>query len=300
MIRHRGPSQGSMPIPEAHLSRWSDHGSQAAAKRTHRKIRNVLGNHKWPRDMAFDVFLQGSYANDTNLEAASDVDVVLVLDRDSDSVVISPFQLAPTLPPESDACRWNEFRREALKALGAGFGSGDVAQGDKSIKIKEAKQRLAADVVVCVPHGSHSILGSISEGVTFMSLREKRWIVNFPKEHMRNGADKGRRTQDRYRRTVRMFKNARNHLLDEGRITTDVAPSYFVECLIYNAPDYMFQPRFDETYRLIVDWFARTHLDGLRCQNGRLALFGPSTDQWTTENARTFVRELVGMWNDWS
>ena len=86
--------------------------------------------------------------------------------------------------------------------------------------------------------------------------------------------------------------------MDAGRIGTDVAPSYFVECLIYNAPDYMFQPRFDETYRSIVDWFARMHLEGLRCQNGRQALFGPSADQWSTENAQTFVCELVEMWND--
>ena len=68
-----------MPIPESQLSRWSDHGSQDAAKRTHIAIRRALEAYPWPPGVTYDVYLQGSYQNDTNISGDGDVDVVLEL-----------------------------------------------------------------------------------------------------------------------------------------------------------------------------------------------------------------------------
>ena len=68
-----------MPIPESHLSRWSDHGSQDGAKRTHEQIRSALDAYRWPAGVRHDFYLQGSYQNDTNISGDSDVDVVLEL-----------------------------------------------------------------------------------------------------------------------------------------------------------------------------------------------------------------------------
>ena len=156
---------------------------------------------------------------------------------------------------------WNDFRRETLKALEVGFGRGMVSQGNKSIKLKADPPRQAADVVVCIEHRRYTSYYSYVEGITFYALRDKRWIVNYPKEHYKNGTAKSSRTWDRYKRTVRMFKNARNHLESTGRISTDLAPSYFVECLIHNAPDPTFQPGFQETYCSIVNWVVESALD---------------------------------------
>ena len=81
---------------------------------------------------------------------------------------------------------------------------------------------------------------SYVEGMTFYALRDKRWVVNYPKEHYKNGASKSRRTGDRYKRTVRMFKNARNYLETNHAMSSKLVPSYFAECLLYNAPDTAF------------------------------------------------------------
>ena len=78
--------------------------------------------------------------------------------------------------------------------------------------------------------------------------------MNYPKEHSRNGSAKSAQTWDRYKRTVRMFKNARNYLESSGKISADLAPSYFIECLLYNAPDLGFQHSFQNTYAAIVKW----------------------------------------------
>ena len=194
---------------------------------------------------------------------------------------------------------WNDFRREALRALEAGFGRVMVSQGNKSIKLKADPPRLAADVVVCMEHRRYTNRYSYAEGITFCALRDKRWIVNYPKEHYKNGAAKSTRTWDRYKRTVRMFKNARNHLESAGRISAGLAPSYFVECLLYNAPDLAFQSSFQDTYRSIVNWMVQNNLDRLVCQNGQQWLFGPSSEQWSIVNAKTLANQLISLWNEW-
>lgn len=230
---------------------------------------------------AFD--LQGSYSNYTNIRGHSDVDVVLELQSTSHYKADSIYDT------------WKLFRRDALRALKKRFGEKCVGPGNKSIKVKATQSTLAADVVVCLPYGNYARYS----GITFWALHDKRWVVSYPKKHYENGAAKSGYTWDRYKRTVRMFKNARNHLESEGRICAGLAPSYFVECLVYNAPDYAFQPRFQETYCEIVNWMGRTSLEGLLCQNGQQRLFGPSPEQWSTDDAREFIGKLVELWNDW-
>ena len=68
-----------MPIPESTLSKWSHHQAGAAFKQVHVPIREALDDYKWPSEIKFQVFLQGSYKNDTNLGGDSDVDLVVGL-----------------------------------------------------------------------------------------------------------------------------------------------------------------------------------------------------------------------------
>ena len=291
-----------MTIPESQLSTWSHHGAQDSSKRTHEAIRRVLDAYRWPSGMTRDFYLQGSYRNDTNIWGDSDVDVVLELKSPTNYDTSSLSQHEQGLVAASFGpiiYDWNDFRRETLKALEVGFGRGMVSQGNKSIKLKADPQRQAADVVVCMEHRRYTSYYSYVEGITFYALRDKRWIVNYPKEHYKNGTAKISRTWDRYKRTVRMFKNARNHLESTGRISTDLAPSYFVECLLYNAPVSAFQYGFQETYCPIVNWMTQNSLDGLVCQNGQQWLFGSSPEQWSVVDAKVFVNHLVSLWNDW-
>ncbi len=291
-----------MTIPESRLSRWSHHGAQDSAKRTHEAIRSALDAYQWPQGMTYDFYLQGSYRNDTNVRGDSDVDVVLELNSAIryDARCLSRYeQQALTGSFQPATYDWNDFRRETLNALESGFGKGMVAQGNKSIKLKANPPRLAADVVVCMEHRKYAKLHSYVKGITFLAMYDKRWVVNYPKDHYDNGAVKSSRAGDRYKRSVRMFKNARNYLESTRRIGRGLAPSYFLECLIYNAPDSAFRYGFQNTYCSIVNWMAHNRLDNLLCQNEQQYLFGPSPEQWSLENANIFVNQLVSLWNDW-
>src|SRR5690349_2546334 len=70
-----------MAIPLAQLQTWSSQGSIAQSKATYAAVKSALedGNTTYT-DRNFKVFLQGSYGNDTNIYAESDVDVVVRYD----------------------------------------------------------------------------------------------------------------------------------------------------------------------------------------------------------------------------
>lgn len=290
-----------MAIPESYLIRWSNHGPQTSSKQTHETIRASLESYSWPEHVKYDFFLQGSYSNDTNIRGDSDVDVVLKLNNcfHPDWSMLHPRDqavLEKAFPPGT--YQWKDFRRDAFAALDSKFHA-FIEQGNKSIKLKAGPPRLAADVVVCLEHRRYTSLDSFVEGIAFYALQDQRWVVNYPQEHRKNGAAKNSRTNNRYKPAVRMLKNARNYLVDARRINRRLAPSYFLECLTYNAPDNVFKNDFQETYRGIVDWMVRGDINKAVCQNRQQYLFGPSAEQWSLDDAKTLSNHLVTLWNDW-
>lgn len=69
-----------MAIPESQLDTWSHQGSIIQSSNTYNTIKNALeavGNPYASKN--YRVFLQGSYGNDTNIYAESDVDIVIKL-----------------------------------------------------------------------------------------------------------------------------------------------------------------------------------------------------------------------------
>ena len=277
-----------MPIPESTLSQWSHHRSAKASKQAHVSVRDALAAYDGISEFKPYVFLQGSYKNGTNLRRDSDVDVVVRL----------PFQLKPRLVAlsgqqlqgdadhEAAHDRWRSFRRLALRAMKKRFGE-TAKSGRKTIKLEKGELHADADLVVTL---------SYRNGIGFYLPDERRWVVSYPEQHHERGAEKEEATGRRFKRTIRMFKAARNRLVEKGTLTKDDAPSYFIECLLYNAPNRLFKQKRAATYTGILDWLKTAKLKGLKCQNGKVALFGKGREQWTVEKARLLVRGLQELW----
>lgn len=68
-----------MAIPESQLEIWARWHQTKKAKNTHERIRNVIRTYKYTRDYDFEDYLQGSYKNNTNIWADTDVDIVVQL-----------------------------------------------------------------------------------------------------------------------------------------------------------------------------------------------------------------------------
>lgn len=67
-----------MPIPEQQLETWSKQGSVQQSSETYKSIKTTLEDNNAPySNRQCYTFLQGSYGNDTNIHADSDVDIVI-------------------------------------------------------------------------------------------------------------------------------------------------------------------------------------------------------------------------------
>ena len=277
-----------MPIAERTLATWSHHEAGTAFKQAHLPIRKALEAHKGLSRFEYEVFLQGSYKNDTNLGGDSDIDVVVRL---ATRLKPSVADLAGERLQESGSHRfayeeWKSFRDEALQALRARFGKA-AESGRKTLKVPKGSIPADADLVVTVSH---------RQGIGFYLPDEKRWVVSSPQQHHSRGSKKEKAASMRFKRTIRMFKAARNRLVEKGRLKKEDAPSYFIECLLYNVPDDLFKPKLGATYTGILHWLASARLKDFECQNGQTPLFGPEREQWSVKKARAFVKALQALW----
>ena len=277
-----------MSIAESTLSKWSHHQAAKAFVQAHLPIRVALDDYEGLSQFKYEVFLQGSYKNDTNLGGDSDVDVVVRLSSKLKPSVaaLTGERLQRDGSHKFVLQRWQSFREHALKAMRAKFGK-SAKSGRKTLKVPKDKIPADADLVVTVSH---------REGIAFYLPGEQRWVVSFPQQHHARGLKKEKATNMRFKRTIRMFKAVRNRLVEKGVLKKEDAPSYFIECLLYNVPDNLFASKLAPTYTGILEWLRKAKLQEFQCQNGQVPLFGSVPEQWTQKKARAFVRALQGLW----
>jgi len=299
-----------MSIPESQLETWSHQGAVTTAAATHESVRAALSAPGSPLlGRGFEVYLQGSYRNTTNIRGDSDVDLVCQLNDVffPDLSALDAYQRHLYSQHFSDASYgWHEFRRDCLASLRAYYGLGAVIEGNKCLKLSGNPGRLPADVVVCLQFRKYVRFLSYSdqqyvEGIRFFTLPEGREIINYPKPHYDNGVAKNAsgRTNGWYKPVVRMFKNARTYLAEHGDIPDDLAPSYFLECMLYNVRDWYFGQAYHASYDGIVQWLLAQGMQDFRCQNEQERLFGPSPEQWSVESAQAIVSRFYILWETW-
>ena len=299
-----------MAIPESQLVTWSHPGAITTAIATHESIRNALAaNTSHIRDMDYEVYLQGSYKNSTNIRGDCDVDIVVQLNSTYCRDLSSLSEEERILYEQNRSAAtysWEDFRRDVLQALRNYYRSTNVSEGNKSLKVSGGSGRLPADVIVCIQYRKYRRFHSFSdeeyiEGIAFYSRNDGRLIVNYPKQHYTNGVRKNAQSSTKgwYKPTVRVFKNLRTYLVDHGNIMEDLAPSYFLECLIYNVPNGQFDGDYQETFCNVVNWLNNANFNNFMCQNGLLRLFGGLPEQWSEESARKLIATLINLWNNW-
>lgn len=298
-----------MGIPESQLETWSKQGATVTSKKTHESIKNAINTLALSKKCSYDVYLQGSYRNSTNIFAESDVDVVVQLTSIyyPDISGLSPSEQAKYNENRNPATyEYSDFRSDIFKILTEYYGSSNVTSANKSIKVAKGSNRLNADVVVSADYRYYTKYNGPNdaryiEGMALFSQNTGQRIVNYPKQHFKNGALKNNpdNTNGCYKPIIRMFKNARTKLVTDGKISRDLAPSYFLECLLSNVPNSKFGQNYSESYTNIVNWLSEKSLDGFYCQHKLYSLFGASCDQWSKENAKLLINNYIDLWNNW-
>ncbi|MBX0359163.1 nucleotidyltransferase [Halobacillus sp. Nhm2S1] len=300
-----------MTIPTSTLETWSNQGATQTPKSLREKIERKLkaSDSKIEKKNQLEIYLQGSYRNSTNIYGNSDVDVVVQCDAtfSSDVTALDPHETAIYNRAFNDATyTWDDFKSEVIETLKDSFGSDKVDVGNKSIKIDDGNYE--ADVVPCFEYRKYTSFGEsyadreYIKGIKFYTTNERREVVNFPKVHYTKGAAKNQRVNNRYKPAIRVFKNIKKKLIEKEMITKEQVPSYFIENLLYNAPD----EHYDEisistrVYN-VLKWLQDNKYDmsDFVCQNEQVYVFGYSQEQWNEYDAREFISQAINLWNEW-
>jgi len=299
-----------MAIPEQQLDTWSHLGSITNSSTTYNAIKNVLGATTVPyAGRAYEIFLQGSYGNDTNIWTESDIDIVIKLSSascfHSDLSALTDEEKALWRKAYVDSTYgYREFKRDVLKVLGDQYGT-DVSEGDKAIAIAARGNRRKADVIVATEFRRYFRFGNAADeqyadGICLWNAAGEQ-IVNYPKQHSANLAARHQATGQWLKPMIRVLKNLRGRLVTDGAIVTGSAPSYFLEGLLYNVPTNQFVSNYGTCLVNALNWLrAREDRSAFICANEQYYLLRDDAHEcWPPANADAFLGAAASLWQHW-
>ncbi len=234
-----------MAITEDRLITWSLPLSETAEQKCENALSQISAVLRKKFGNSISIERQGSYKNRTNIRVDSDVDI-LVIHNDYyfptiDKLTEEEKKYYHATTPNS-VYTFEQFRNDVHSLLEAEFGALGIEPKNKCIRVKGNTYRINADVVPAFRHKRFSGLNKVeAEGVAFkkdFGCGDR--VISFPDHHYDNGVAKNTRTSRAYKSVVRILKNTRNELIDQGKFPKDIMSSFFLECLVWNVPDHHF------------------------------------------------------------
>lgn len=300
-----------MAINNNQLDTWSHQGSITMSSQTYSSIKNCIDSINWNNDISYEIYLQGSYKNSTNIFGESDVDIVVeftsIFSSNTSNLDLVGKEVYNNLPDAKYTL--DSFKSAIVEKLKSNYGEQNVIVGPKAIQINGNGSRLKADVVICntykyyLPNNNQTNLPCI-KGILFVNTENYEKIINYPKKHYDNGVAKNttERTNGNYKKIVRIFRNIKAYLVNNKIIESKQAPSYFIECLLFNIDDNNYKSSSNRecvinVLNQIITDFKNGNVDNYNCQNKMIKLFGISNQQWNKDDAILFLRETIKLWN---
>lgn len=291
-----------MAIAEKQLETWAKQGSTGQFTDTYNTIRGDLLDKGAPYPLAdVEVFLQGSYGNATNVYADSDVDVVLKHNGayyyDVSHLPADQKALYEREHSGKASYGYTQFEADAeayIKRLYNG-----VQVGKKAVFVPGNNGRRSADILVCQQFRRYTSYepGDIRyhEGMAFFSGSKR--IDNFPKQHSANCTTKHQETNGNFKPTVRVFKNMRNTMIQKGLLGEGIAPSYFIEGMLWNVPSDKFTGDYGDMWVACYNWVVKADETKLACANDLYWLVRENSSVcWPSGNFHSFTAALKKYW----
>lgn len=277
-----------MTVLETKLAGWTGPSStteQDKQDRTERMIRDAINAHPAFQTLSRKVYAKGSYANNTNVRSDSDVDVAVECTNLFYYDKTSP-DFGTSITPYSG--EWGDpqtLRNELIAALRAKFGSNVDTSGSTAIQVHSSSSRVEADVVPCFEYRYYHSDSSWVEGARVYKT-DGTYVENYSALQLKNGRSKNNRTNQNYKKTVRILKRLENAMVASGAHRE--VPSFFIECLAYNCPDSLFMA---STWKATVEGVLAhiyNELDGAEPTN--------DNDRWLEVNDTKFLFHISQKW----
>ncbi len=89
-------------------------------------------------------------------------------------------------------------------------------------------------------------------------------------------------------------------MADDGRIDRALAPSYYIEGMLYNVPTNLFGQNYATTVLNCLQWVWGAQAATLICANGQSLLLGDnSPTAWPGADYRAFILAAATFWDEW-
>lgn len=165
-------------------------------------------------------YLQGSYRNTTMVYGSGDVDILVIRTDVSHADFAHTHETsAEYVPTQNPRQMFEEHAEGVYRTLQAQYGTRNVERGDKAIEVNSEELPLGADVVLCLQYRRFwpRQSGNHMKGIVFWTADGMK-VVNFPRRHRIMGEQYNRWCDGNYKPTVRVLKNFRNALVENGTI----------------------------------------------------------------------------------
>ena len=284
---------------EETLNKWAKPASETEEKRISnaiKMIKEAIQGYDNLKDKDIEIFVQGSYANNTNVRAKSDVDVCVML-KDTFYREYPNGYTKEHYGFVAGTNSFDDFRKDVINALKNKYGKENIKPGNKSIKMESTSYRVEADAVPAFQYRNYKIINSTDknhfvEGIKFYS-NTKDEVINYPKEHIANGKTKNSDTQRRYKRTARIFKRIRHQMLQNGVPVKKCISSFLIESLLFNVPNYQFShdEPWNNKIKDIIEYIHNDDKENYIEVSGKLNLFD-ETRKWDIDSVDKFLKQM--------
>lgn len=289
-----------MTATNTEIENWTVTATKDAMARTYASVQLAIDDSKELQVREIETFLQGSYANATNISGDADVDIVVMLKSSwiaDTSLLNAGEKLAYDKDHRTVSYGAAALRLDTVAALNKYFGSNRVDPKDKCIRVAKVANYVDADVVPAIQHRIYisydsQTKGRYVEGVKIYTQKGPI-IINFPKEHKKNGINKNSATNNNFKPTVRQLKHLKRRAVKSGRLEQKATPGYLLECITYNVPDDVFID--DHSGRLTgtLSWLLKANLSSFKSVDNIHELFKDDPGNFSDTIAKSVIVSLA-------
>lgn len=286
---------------EETLRSWAEPPSDnedSKRDRTEAQIKAALRGAGELKGFNCNVYVKGSYANNTNVRLDFDVDIAVecrsfyCYGLTEEAATTKKAAIEAGFQGNSGP-GVDDFKRAVGTVLVRHFGQAAVIPGKIAYRIRGGKTTLPADVVPCVEY--HRIYDMDDKGElkylegTKVFPSTGKAVVNWPQQQLDRGIEKNNATGHRYKRMVRALKRLQTELVKESHLTNEL-PSFLVECLVYNVPnEYFGHNKYVDDMRAVIAIIYQATAEKGQCEDwlevNCLKYLFRSNQSWTFEQA---------------
>jgi predicted nucleotidyltransferase len=262
-------------------------------------IKSAINNSAEFNGFDYEIFEQGSYANNTNIKIDSDIDICVMLKSSFYSEYPSGLT-SRNYGFRTGTMTYDKYKRRIFRTLDKKFGD-DIKIGNKSIKIKSNSYRVNADIIVAFQYRNYKLLNSKNpnhfiEGIKLFSGKDEE-VINYLKRHIENVKNKNKETSGMYKKLIKIFKNIKNDMVDKQVLNADIVSSFFIEALIYNLPNdkIVAYSDWNNTIRNAI-YYLWNEFNQKKCDNwtepSKCIYLFHSNRKWTQQDAQDFLLKI--------